>query len=50
MPESKKPEGWRAFDQLAKKLVQVPKEQVDAKVAKDKGPPNIITISSVRRE
>jgi len=31
---SKKPEGWRAFDSLAKKLVQVPKEQVEAKQKK----------------
>lgn len=34
--ESKKPDGWRAFDALARKVVQVPKEEVDAKVAKDK--------------
>lgn len=34
--EGKKPEGWRAFDALAKKLVAVPKEAVDKKVAKDK--------------
>lgn len=36
MTDRKKPEGWKAFDSLAKKLVQVPKEDVDAKVAKDK--------------
>ena len=36
MSASKKPEGWKAFDSLAKKLVQVPKEDVDAKVTKDK--------------
>jgi hypothetical protein len=24
----KKPKGWRAFDQLARKLVQVPKAEV----------------------
>ena len=24
-----KPKGWRPFDQLAKRLVQVPKEEVD---------------------
>lgn len=36
MKESKKPEGWRAFDALAKKLTQVPKEEVDAKIAADK--------------
>lgn len=34
--ERKKPEGWKTFDSLAKKLVQVPKDDVDAKVAKDK--------------
>jgi hypothetical protein len=33
MSESKKPSGWRAFDSLAKRLIEVPKEQVDAKVA-----------------
>lgn len=32
----KKPAGWRAFDRLARKLAQVPKEEVDAKVAADK--------------
>jgi len=36
MSEGKKPEGWRAFDSLARKIVNVPKEAVDAKVAKDK--------------
>ncbi len=36
MPEAPKPEGWRAFDSLAKRLVKVPKEQIDAKVAKSK--------------
>lgn len=34
MSEGKKPTGWRAFDSLAKKLVQVPKEQVEAKKKK----------------
>jgi hypothetical protein len=24
-----KPKGWRAFDQLARRVVQVPKEEVD---------------------
>lgn len=33
---TKKPKGWRAFDTLARNLAQVPKEQVDAKVAADK--------------
>ena len=36
MSEGKKPEGWRAFDALARKVVSVPKEDVDAKVKKDK--------------
>lgn len=34
--EAGKPEGWRKFDSLAKRLAGVPKEQVDAKVAADK--------------
>lgn len=33
---SKKPNGWTAFNALARKLAQVPKEEVDAKIAKDK--------------
>ena len=36
MSERKKPEGWKAFDSLARKLVGVPKADVDAKVTKDK--------------
>lgn len=32
----KKPKGWRKFDALARGLAQVPKEAVDAKVARDK--------------
>jgi hypothetical protein len=36
MSASKKPEGWKAFDSLARKVVGVPKADVDAKVAKDK--------------
>ncbi len=32
MSESKKPSGWRAFDSLAKRLIEVPKSEVDAKV------------------
>ncbi len=31
-----KPKGWRKFDQLCKKLVQVPKGEVDAKVERDR--------------
>lgn len=31
-----KPKGWQAFDALARKVVSVPKEAVDAKVAADK--------------
>lgn len=33
---AKKPEGFKAFDSLAKQLVTVPKEPVDKKMAKDK--------------
>lgn len=25
---AKKPEGWKAFDELTKKLIQVPKQEV----------------------
>jgi len=32
----KKPKGWRAFDQLAKKLVNVDPQAVDKKIARDK--------------
>ena len=31
-----KPRGWDVFDSLARKLVTIPKEQLDAKVAADK--------------
>lgn len=40
MSERKKPEGWRAFDSLAKSLLNVPKDKLDAKVAKDKAKRN----------
>ena len=33
---AKKPKGWRAFDQLCKKLVKVSKQEVDAKIERDK--------------
>jgi len=33
---AKKPKGWRAFDQLCKKLVKVPKDEVDGKIERDK--------------
>ena len=36
MSPDKKPEGWNAFNSLARRLAKVPKEEVDAKVAKDK--------------
>lgn len=32
----KKPKGWRKFDDLTKKLIQVPKEEVDAQIEHDK--------------
>lgn len=31
-----KPAGWKAFDRLARAVAQVPKEEVDAKIAADK--------------
>lgn len=31
-----KPEGWRKFDALARRIARVPKDAVDAKMAKDK--------------
>lgn len=31
-----KPEGWRKFDALARRIARVPKAAVDAKIAKDK--------------
>lgn len=34
--DSKKPEGWRAFDSLATRLAAVPKEEVDRKIKADK--------------
>lgn len=32
----KKPKGWRAFDALARRVAQVPKEEVDKKIKRDK--------------
>jgi hypothetical protein len=34
--DTKKPKGWKAFDQLARKLVQVPKQDADKAEAKRK--------------
>lgn len=34
--EDKKPEGWRKFTALAKRVVAVPKEKVDARIAEKK--------------
>lgn len=31
-----KPKEWNEFDKLAKRLVKVPKDKVDAKMASDK--------------
>ena len=31
-----KPQGWSKFDKLARAIVAVPKETVDAKIASDK--------------
>lgn len=36
MAKRKKPKGWRAFDKLSRALAQVPKEDVDKKIAADK--------------
>lgn len=33
MAKAKKPQGWKAFDALTKKLVGVPKEEVEQKIA-----------------
>ncbi len=34
--KARKPKGFKAFDKLARKLVQVPKGELDKKVADDK--------------
>lgn len=34
--QPKKPKGWRAFDDLTKKLIRVPKEECDAQVERDR--------------
>ena len=36
MATQSKPKGWRLFDRLCKKLVQVPKEEVDTKIERDR--------------
>lgn len=33
MADTKKPRGWGKFDELARKLSKVPKEEVEAKIA-----------------
>ncbi len=33
MAKAKKPQGWKAFDELTKKVVNVPKEEVEQKIA-----------------
>lgn len=32
MAEKSKPAGWRKFDDLTRKLIQVPKQEVDAQI------------------
>jgi hypothetical protein len=32
----KRPKGWRKFDALTRKLIQVPKEETDAQIERDK--------------
>jgi hypothetical protein len=37
MPKkARKPKGWRKFDALTRKLIQVPKEETDAQIERDK--------------
>lgn len=36
MAKTKKPKGWKAFDALARKIVQIPKGELDKKVAENK--------------
>ncbi len=31
-----KPVGWRKFDKLTKKLIQVPKDEIDAQIERDR--------------
>lgn len=33
MAKQQKPKGWRAFDDLTRKLAQVPKEELEAQIA-----------------
>ena len=33
---SKKPKGWKAFDDLTRKLIQVPKAEADAQTEADR--------------
>lgn len=33
---AKKPEGFRAFDKLTRKLIQVPKEEVESQIESDR--------------
>lgn len=34
--KSKKPKGWKPFDELARKLVEISKGDMDKKIANDK--------------
>jgi hypothetical protein len=34
--KARRPKGWREFDALTRKLIQVPKEETDAQIAADK--------------
>ena len=36
MAAEKKPEGWRKFDALTRKLIQVPKDELEAQVESDR--------------
>lgn len=36
MAAEKKPKGWRKFDELTRKLIQVPKDELEAQVESDR--------------
>lgn len=36
MKKARRPKGWNNFDSLTRKLIEVPKEEVDAQVERDK--------------
>ena len=34
--KGKKPRGWKKFDDLTRKLIEVPKEEIDAQIERDR--------------